>query len=138
MFKHILLAYDGSDHARRAAQVAAECARTHGAVVRVVCAVEPIAADLGEPNFSRVAGERRLAGERCVEEARQLIGEGVDVHTEVLFGPAAAEIITVAEVRGCDLIIMGSRGLGGLRGLLLGSHTQRVISHAHCPVLVVR
>lgn len=138
MFQHILLAYDGSEHARRAAQIAAECARMHRADVRVVCAVEPIPADLGEPNFSRVAGERRLAGDRCVEEAQQLIGEGVNVHTEVLFGPAAEEIITVAEVRGCDLIVMGSRGLSGLRGLLLGSHTQKVISHAHCPVLVVR
>ncbi len=140
MLKHILLAHDGSDHSRKAAELAGTIARQQQppAIVRVVCAVEPISADLGEPNFSRVAGERRLAGERCVEEARRLIGEGIDVHTEVLFGPAAEEIIDVAEVRQCDLIVMGSRGLGALRGLLLGSHTQKVISHAHCPVLVVR
>src|SRR3990172_5168105 len=78
MLKHILLAYDGSHHSRKAAELAGTIARQQKppAIVRVVCAVEPISADLGEPNFSRVAGERRLAGERCVEEARRVIGEG--------------------------------------------------------------
>lgn len=140
MFKHILLAYDGSDLSFKAAKVAGDLARQQqpAAMVRVVCAVDPISADLGEPNFSRVAGERRLAGDRCVENAKNQIGGGLDVHTEVLFGPVAEEILRVADVRGCDLIVMGSRGLSGLKSLLLGSQTQKVISHAACPVLVVR
>jgi len=51
---------------------------------------------------------------------------------------AAEEIINVAEVRQCDLIVMGLRGLGALRGLLLGSHTSESDQPRACPVLVVR
>ncbi len=140
MFKHILLAYDGSSHARKAAEIAGELARKQGtpAIVRVVVAVEPISADLGEPNFGRVAAERSLQGQALLDEARQLLGEKLDIHAELLFGSAADEIVNVADVRQCDLIVMGSRGLSPLAGLLLGSHAQKVISRAHCPVLVVR
>lgn len=138
MFKHLLLAYDGSETARKAAAVAGECAREHHGLVRVVVAVDPLPADLGEPNFSRIAGERAQHGRDLLREAKGLVGEDVEVHEELLFGPAADEIIRVAEVRGCDLIVMGSRGLSPLQGLLLGSQTQKVISRAQCPVLVVR
>jgi nucleotide-binding universal stress UspA family protein len=138
MFKHILLAFDGSDHARRAAQVAGELARQRHSLVRVVCAVEPLSADLGEPNFSRTASERTRSGQQHLEEAARLIGADVEVHLELLFGPASQEILQVAEIRRCDLIVMGSRGLNALQALLVGSHTQRVISQAACPVLVVR
>jgi len=65
------------------------------------------------------------------------VGDGLDVHEELLFGPPAAEILSVADVRGCDLIVMGARGQGGLRSLLFGSQTQKVLGQAHCPVLVV-
>jgi nucleotide-binding universal stress UspA family protein len=140
MFKSILVAFDGSDHARKAALIAGELARQQqpAAQVRVVCAVEPIYGDLGEPNFSRLASERSLKGQALLDDARKLIGLGVDIHDELLFGPVAEEIIKIAEVRQCDLIVMGSRGLSALAGLLLGSHTQKVIGHAPCPVMVVR
>ncbi len=139
VFKHILLAYDGSEHARRAAQIAGEYAREHpGSIVRVLVAVEALSADLGEPNFGRIASERTGAGQALIDEARQILGEGMNVDTHLLFGSAAEEIIDVAEIRQCDLIVMGSRGLGAVRGLLLGSHAQKVIQHAPCPVLVVR
>jgi nucleotide-binding universal stress UspA family protein len=140
MFTHILLAYDGSDHARKAAQLAGNMAREQQpkAMVRLVVAVEPIQADVGEPNFSRTVSERAMRGEKLIEEARQLLGAGLEIHNDLLFGPAAEEIVNAAEIRKCDLIIMGSRGVGGLRGLLLGSHAQKVIAHAGCPVLIVR
>lgn len=140
MFTHILLAYDCSPLAQKAAKLVGELARQQQpqAMVRIVCAVEPISADLGEPNFSKVASERTLKGQQCVSDAAKIIGAGVDVHTEILFGPAAEEIINVAEVRHCDLIVIGLRGEGKLAGLVLGSQSQKVINHAHCPVLVVR
>jgi nucleotide-binding universal stress UspA family protein len=53
-------------------------------------------------------------------------------------GDPAQEIITVAQDRQADLIVVGSRGRGRLAGLLLGSVAQKVISLAHCPVVVVR
>jgi nucleotide-binding universal stress UspA family protein len=48
------------------------------------------------------------------------------------------EIVALAEELGADLIVMGSRGLGGVRRALMGSVSDSVVRHAHCPVLVVR
>ncbi len=63
---------------------------------------------------------------------------GIDVEPEVLEGPGPKAILNVAETRDADLIVVGSRGLGAVRGLLLGSVSERVIRLAKCPVLVVR
>jgi nucleotide-binding universal stress UspA family protein len=61
-----------------------------------------------------------------------------EIHTEILEGPPAEAILDVANTRECDLIVMGSRGLGRLTGLLIGSQSQKVVQHAPCPVLIVR
>ena len=53
-------------------------------------------------------------------------------------GPPAEAILNLAEVREIDLIIMGTRGLSRLAGVLLGSESQKVISHADCPVMLAR
>jgi nucleotide-binding universal stress UspA family protein len=53
-------------------------------------------------------------------------------------GEVALEIVALAEELGADLIVMGSRGLGGVRRALMGSVSDSVVRHAHCPVLVVR
>jgi len=56
----------------------------------------------------------------------------------VLEGPPAEAILNVAETREIDLIVMGTRGLGRFTGMLLGSQSQKVVSHASCPVTLVR
>jgi len=61
-----------------------------------------------------------------------------EIHTELLEGDAASAIIDVATVRKSEIIVMGSRGLGRLAGLVLGSTSQKVVAHAPCPVLIVR
>jgi nucleotide-binding universal stress UspA family protein len=60
------------------------------------------------------------------------------ISAEPSFGDPAREIITVAQTRQADLIVVGSRGHGRLASLLLGSVAQKVVSLAHCPVVVVR
>jgi nucleotide-binding universal stress UspA family protein len=60
------------------------------------------------------------------------------IHTEMIEGSPAEAIINVAETRHSDVIVMGSRGESTLAGLLLGSNSQKVVSHAPCPVLIVR
>lgn len=138
MFKHILVAYDGSESARHAVALAGRLAgeQQPPALVRVLVAVDPVSANLGEPNFSRLAAERTLAGQSLMREARGQLDAGLDVHEELLFGPPADEIVEVAQVRGCDLIVMGTRGHSPLQGALFGSQVQKVIGRAPCPVLV--
>jgi len=139
MFKNILLAFDGSEHARKAASLAGDLARQQReATVWVVHVVDPIPANLGEPGFGQLTSTRSMEGQQTIDQAIPLIGDGVDIRRELLFGAPAESIITVAETRQCDLIVMGTRGLGRLGSLLLGSQTQKVISLANCPVLVVK
>ncbi|MBT3714498.1 MAG: universal stress protein, partial [Anaerolineae bacterium] len=76
---------------------------------------------------------------KIMEEAIEAVGEiPGEVHTEILEGSAAEVVLNVANVRHIDLIVMGSRGHGKLRGLLLGSQSQKVLQHAPCPVMIVR
>ena len=141
MFKNILIAYDGSDHARGALALAGDLARKvnkAGGVVWIVTVMEPSPWELGEPFLSQYIAQRTRAGQALLQEANERIGSGLEVHTELLFGTPAESILEVAYTRSCDLIVMGSRGLGLLEGLLLGSQAQKVISHARCPVLIVK
>ena len=139
MFKRILIAFDGSDHARRAARIAGDLARLQPNVeMCLVVAVNPIPIELGEPFITDLISERRNTGSALMVEARALIGEGISIKEELRFGTPAESILEAAESFHCDLIIMGTRGLGILSGLLLGSQVQKVISLAEAPVLSVK
>jgi nucleotide-binding universal stress UspA family protein len=63
---------------------------------------------------------------------------GTVTQAHLSMGKAAPEIVVVAEEIDAGLVVMGSTGLGGIRGALLGSVSESVVKHAHCPVLVVR
>lgn len=139
MFKRILLATDGSSHAEEALGYAKELALRDGAQVVVVHAFEPVPTYLGDPWEDRVYGRHVAAGREVAElAAEKLAAVGVEVVVEVLEGPATDAILRVADVRACDLIVMGSRGHGALTSLLLGSVSHRVLAHARAPVLIVR
>lgn len=140
MFHNILIAYDGSEHARKAANLASSLAQClqEDSVVWIVTVLDPPSQDLGEPYLSQYIEKHTCTGQDLIQEATALINPDIEIHNELLFGTPAECILQVAETRDCDLIIMGTRGLGLLEGLLLGSQAQKVISHAHCPVLVVR
>ena len=139
MFTKILIAYDGSDHARKAADIARELANKLQADVCVVVAYEPLPSYLGKPNIQAVIDSRMDHAEAKMKEAIEAIGNITGkVTREVLEGPASEAILDVAEVQKIELIIMGTRGLGSLKGLLIGSTSQKVLSHALCPVLLAR
>lgn len=141
MYKHILFATDDSDHARKAMATVVELAKLTGARVTVLHA------------FPEVTGLRVMASGDYEELVSKLIGEGrellktvvanlevegIKVDEDLASGPAAEAIINAAQHRKCDLIVMGTRGLGNLEGMLVGSVSHKVLHHAHCPVLLVR
>jgi nucleotide-binding universal stress UspA family protein len=139
MFKKILIAYDGSEHSKRAAQLAGELARREEKTeLWLVCVMDMIPVTLGEPYITEAMNSLTQAGEDLLRDAKKILGKDVPVNDELLFGSPAEGILDVAKNRECDLIIMGARGMSGLRGLLLGSQINKVINHSTCPVLAVK
>jgi nucleotide-binding universal stress UspA family protein len=141
----ILLAVDGSEQARVAAEAAAEISASTGSGLHVLF-VMPTAAHLyGHHFYSRELKES--IRERAENDVRAFLDEQVgwiedhggkveDTHMAV--GRPDAEIVKLAEELGAGLTVVGSRGLGGVRRALVGSVSDSVVRHAHGPVLVVR
>jgi nucleotide-binding universal stress UspA family protein len=139
MFQKILIAVDGSEHGLKAARLAGDMARSMQADLWVVVAYDPLPGYLGQPNLQEAISARMAYTDQILATALAEIGKAPgELRREVLEGPAAEAILSVAETRQVDLIIMGTRGLGRLAGLLIGSQSQKVIAQAHCPVLLVR
>ncbi len=140
MFEYILLAVDGSEHSMRAAKEAGDLARAmKSEIVRIVVAFESIPPYLGEPNLQQAITARMNEAQAVLQKAQDAVGKiPGEVHTELIEGSAAEAIINVAKTRGSTVIVMGSRGLTTIAGLVLGSTSNKVVSHATCPVLIVR
>jgi nucleotide-binding universal stress UspA family protein len=148
MMKEIVVATDGSEHALKAVEEAARLAAAMGAKLSVVAAA-PSAAVLADEleGYARTEGilndlPQLIASVEppfLSESRSRALGAGAThVEAAVLHGDAASSIIDVARETGADLIVLGSRGRGRLGGLLLGSVSQKVATHAPCSVLVVR
>ena len=139
MFQRILLAYDGSEWAKRAALLAGEITRKEKeSELWIVCAMGNVASTVGEALAEQWISHQTIEGGKLLDEAEELVGSHVPIHRELMFRPPAESIIEVADTRGIDLIIIGSRGSGALAGLLVGSQSQKVISLAKCPVMVIK
>jgi nucleotide-binding universal stress UspA family protein len=140
----ILLATDGSEEATLAAITAADLAQKTGSELHLVN-VRPAPMYI-EPTpevvywISRLEeSERKQAHQLLDAQAEQIKTLGATVtQSHVRLGRPDEEIVIVAEEIGAGLIAMGGRGLGGLKRLLMGSVSDSVVRHAHCPVLVVR
>jgi nucleotide-binding universal stress UspA family protein len=145
MFKHILIATDGSDASQKATEQGVQIAKALGARITAVTVTTPwksiavgeIAIILPEGPYeaeaARVARERLDKVEAMAQEAGLTCETVHRVHIH-----AWEVILDVAKKKGCDLVVMGSHGRRGLDSLLVGSETQKVLSHSKVPVLVSR
>jgi nucleotide-binding universal stress UspA family protein len=142
MVSHILVAIDGSAHARRAALTARDLARQTGARLTLLVAVTPPSA-MTIPPFDAVSitqsspGPGELtAAQALMDEIVADLGHGRAV-PHVAIGPAADTIVAEAARLGADLIVVGQRGLGAAERLFLGSVSEHVMRESDRPVLVV-
>lgn len=140
MYKRILVPTDGSERSVKAVEGAARFARPLGATLVVMTVVEPYSyTNLAEYRPESIEHVTAEAEER-LEAARKIaVAAGVEVKTVMVksFSPAEA-IIEQAEKNGCDIIFMASHGRKGIAAVLLGSETQKVLTHSHFPVMVYR
>lgn len=134
----VLLATDGSSDAALATQSAIELCEKTGSELHVVHVGEYLptfyAYTEEEPAELRHSAQRLLDEE--VERIRAAGGRVAGAHLRL--GRPAEQIVNLSEELGAGVVVVGSRGLGALRRAVLGSVSESVVRHAHCPVFVVR
>lgn len=133
----ILLAGEGSEDAALAAKAAVDIARKTGSELHVVHAWHSVPSTRFD-SYIRAQLEQE-AQQVLAEQVEGIKGDGGDVaEAHLREGPAADEILDLAEEIGADLIVIGSRGLGPVKRVVLGSVSEGLIHHASRPVLVLR
>lgn len=147
MFTKILVCSDGSEHALAAAGAAAEIAQKFGAEIVLLNVFNPAAVPapfIGVPGASLLtatdmgcyAQELQQTVEKDTGRVFDEIGVPYICRREL--GHPVDRIVAVAATIKADLIVMGTRGLGQWKSYLLGSISDGVLHHAHCPVLIIR
>lgn len=144
----ILLASDGSKGSELAAKTAAELSRKFGSSLYLihVMPVSSFHSDFGpkdsleeDDTLTIYVEDAERAQDLLEKQVRQLEDEGVAVEKAHLrTGEPDAEIVTFAEEIEADLVVVGSRGTGAVERSTMGSVSESIVRHAHCPVLVVR
>lgn len=144
MYKRILFPTDGSEITAKAVQTALGMAKLTGAELNVLAVKEPfpysaISEMQPVPPQEFFDAQERVASARvnAVTEAATAAGVRTVGHTVEALHPWEA-ILDHAKTQDCDLIVMASHGRRGMSALLLGSETQKVLTHSTLPVLVVR
>ena len=138
MFKNIVLAVDGSEYSHRAIEYAKSLTERYEANLWLVHIFSNTSDLLGYQDFEKLYAKRKSAGQTVLDSAKKILGSTTfKVHEELLEGSEAEAILTVAENRQADLIVMGTRGFGAVKGLLVGSVSRKVIHLSTCPVMVV-
>jgi nucleotide-binding universal stress UspA family protein len=141
----ILLATDGSEEARQAAQAAAELSKDTGSEVHIAYVLPSPTELRGHHLYSQevmrsvleqAEGEARSFLEEQAKQLGAFGGKVAETHLET--GEPDKEIVRLSEELSIGTIVIGSRGLGAVRRSLMGGVSESVVRHAHCPVFVVR
>ncbi len=145
MYKHILIATDGTDLSEKALHQGYALAKTLGAQITVVTATEPweaivvgeVAVVLPPEQYEDLASSHAAT---ILQKAKELAEkDGVTPHTAQFQDRHPADaILEAAESKGCDLIVMASHGRRGLSRLVLGSQANEVVTRSKVPVLIIR
>jgi len=145
MIKNILVPVDGSKYSKTALELACDLAEKYDARLHLLHVIlSPDAKHtlvLGGASVTVDASEEEIeqAGHQVIEAAKKIAGEqGLkDVETDVVGGPTAQRILEYAKDKDIDMIVMGSRGLSDISGLLVGSVSHKVSHLARCTCVTV-
>jgi len=140
----ILLAVDGSPHSNKATETLIK----HVALYKDASEVFLLYVHLPVPKLhgmSKVVSQEminryyREESEEALATSKRLLEKaGIESKVQMLVGPVAETIVKQAEAQGCDLIYLGTRGMGGLKNVLLGSNAVKVLHIANIPVVLVK
>ena len=139
----IVVAYDSSEHSKRALDWALHMSQLSHATIDVVMVLVSSTVSLGYAGAYAFPGAERDAAEQEIEmnllEVQNSCKEkGIKVNTQSLFGNAVKEILLYADSSQADMIICGTRGLGSFSGLLLGSVARALVTYSKVPVMVIK
>ena len=135
--KKILLAADGSENTAQATKAAVDIARRRGSEIHLI----HVWHDVHTPHaHDFVKSELRRQGREILDEEVERIGEmgGTVTRSHLREGRTFEEVIKLGDELEADLLVVGSHGYRGVRRMLMGSQSEDIVHHAHCPVLVVR
>lgn len=146
-YKKILVPYDGSDHAKKAMQQAIDIASAGDGTklyIASVCNMVSAMSNFDQVSIAEGCLTTKLSEDlegQCkndLKEAAAMVPAGI-AHEELYeVGSPGPVLLNMAEEQGCDLIVMGSRGLGPLKGIFMGSVSSYMVSRSKCPVLIVK
>jgi nucleotide-binding universal stress UspA family protein len=139
LFEKILVPLDGSEHSLKALQVALQIAEKFNGTITLIH-VYSIGGFAISPTPVRefIEAIRKVGTGILADGERRVKAEGVQVETLLLEGHAVEQIVKTCREGKFDLVVMGARGLSRIKEMLLGSVSDGVTRHAHCPVLVVK
>ena len=141
MFSRILVPVDGSDNSYRALDAALLLSEKLGAEVTAIHVIEdiPVSYVVSEKLLREIVDaykrENQLILSNCSEIATK---KGLVINTKILQGNPGSTILDYCEKEKYDIIIMGSRGMGKFKELVLGSVSNKVLHHSSCPVMIIR
>ena len=134
----VLVAVDASEISAMVVKRSGQFARLSNCELTVLTVIEDVVSFQNIPD-TPLYKERLKKAENILEKANATLGKyGIPCQTKLAIGPIAAEIVRIAQEGGYDIIFVGSRGLSGLKRVLLGSVAHEVLQHAHCAVTLVR
>jgi nucleotide-binding universal stress UspA family protein len=137
--KKFLVAIDGSEGSEAAIDEALDLAQHVGAYVTFAFVRKPPSSLLGYPYYERLLSHELATARETLDSATDRAEDvGIESESEILEGDPVDEILSFADNRGADLIVMSSRGRGAFAGALLGSVSSGVVQHAGVPVLVAK
>lgn len=141
MFSRILVPVDGSDNSYRALDAALLLSERLGAKATAIHVMEelPVSYIVSEKLLREIVDaykrENQLTLSKCSEIATK---KGLTIKTKLLQGDPSSTILDFCEKEKYDIIIMGSRGMGKFKEIVLGSVSSKVLHHSSCPVLIIR